>query len=364
MRHVFINARFLTQPVTGVQRYAREFARALDKLVADQHPHTQGLSFELIAPNRPIKPVPTQHIPLRQAGRLSGHAWEQLELPRFARGGFLLNLCNSAPVGKTRQMVTIHDAAVYGFPHAYSRSFRSLYKMLLPTLSRTAKHILTDSAFSKRELIRYLRVPEDKVTVVYLGKEHVFAEEADNGIFAKHGVGDRPFLLAVSSLSPNKNFAGIVRALEHLGKPDFDVVIAGGANPAVFGGRADSLPRSVKHLGYVSEGELRALYERATGFVYPSFYEGFGLPPLEAMACGSPVIVSDTASLPEVCGDAALYCDPHSPQDIADKIQQLMSNAELRETLRRKGLERANTFSWDTCARETLAVLERVVGEH
>ena len=358
---VFINGRFLTQTTTGVQRYARELVRTFDELAESHDPHVQNLSFELLAPNGPLEPVPTRHIPLKQVGRLSGHAWEQLELPLFARGIFLLNLCNTAPVGKIRQMVTIHDAAVYGVPQAYSKSFRSLYKTLLPTLSRTAKHILTDSEFSRRELIRYCHVSADKLTVVYLGKEHVFAHKADQRVFAKHGFGNKPFLLAVSSLNPSKNFVGLVRALEHLRNPDFDVVIAGGTNPAVFRGRTGALPASVKHLGYVSEGELRALYERATGFVYPSFYEGFGLPPLEAMACGTPVIVSNAASLPEVCGDAALYCDPHSPQDMADKIERLMSDEALREDLKQKGLARAKTFSWDTCARETLAVLEQVL---
>ena len=358
---VFINGRFLTQTTTGVQRYARELVRTFDELAESHDPHVQNLSFELLAPNGPLEPVPTRHIPLKQVGRLSGHAWEQLELPLFARGSFLLNLCNTAPVSRTRQMVTIHDAAVYAAPQAYSKTFRTLYKTLLPTLSRTAQRMVTVSEFSKRELVRYCHASEDKITVIYPGKEHVFASEADIHVFAKHGFGSKPFLLVVSSLNPSKNFAGLVRALEHLKNPAFDVVIAGGANPAVFGGGAGSFPKSVTYLGYVSEGEKRALYERATGFVHPAFYEGFGLPPLEAMACGTPVIVSHAASLPEVCGDAALYCDPHSPRDIADKIERLMSDEALREDLKQKGLARAKTFSWDTCARETLAVLEQVL---
>ena len=357
---VFINARFLTQTTTGVQRYARELVRTLNKFVGSQEECVQNFSFELLAPDKPLEPITTQHIPMRQVGRLSGHAWEQLELPRFSRNGFLLNLCNTAPVNKFQQLVVIHDAAVYAVPQAYSRPFRSLYKTLLPILSRTAESVVTVSEFSKRELVRYCHTPKDKITVVYPGKEHIFSVEADVCVLDKHQL-DKPFLLAVSSLSPNKNFAGIVRALETLDNLDFDVVIAGGANPAVFSQRASALPASVKHLGYVSESELRALYERATGFVYPSFYEGFGLPPLEAMACGCPVVVSNAASLPEVCADAALYCDPYRPEDIAAKIQRLMSDSALRERLKQKGLERAEEFSWDRCARETLAVLEQVL---
>ena len=356
---LIINGRFLTQQLTGVQRYALELVRALDGLIEKGDPAVQNLSVSLLTPPK-AKRVPLAHIPIVPVGQLRGHAWEQLELPRYARGSFLLNLCNTAPVSKTRQMVTIHDAAVYGFPQAFSRNFRTLYKTLLPTISRTTAHVLTVSAFSKRELVRYFHVPEDKITVVYLGKEHIFATASDTRVFAKHGFGNRPFLLAVSSMSPNKNFAGIVRALEHLPNPTFDVVIAGGTNPSVFSQCGGDLPGNVKHLGYVSEGELRALYERAMGFVYPSFYEGFGLPPLEAMACGCPVIVSNAASLPEVCGNAVLYCDPHSPQAIADKIERLVGDETLRNNLRQRGLARAKRFSWDKCARETLAVIERV----
>lgn len=359
MHNVFINARFLTQPVTGVQRYARELVQEMDRCIGRDGGDVT-LSLTLLAP-KGAETLPLNHISLKEIGELQGHAWEQLELPRFTRGNFLLNLCNTAPIGKRWQLVTIHDAGVYRIPHAYSRAFRTLYKILLPTVSRIATKLLTVSEFSKQDLIRYCHVLEDKVTVTYLGKEHIFSKRADVSIFAKHGIGDKPFLLAVSSMSPNKNFMGIVQALERLEETHFDVVIAGGTNPAVFSQRTSPLPSSVKHLGYVSEGELRALYEGATGFVHPAFYEGFGLPPLEAMACGCPVIVSGAASLPEVCGDAALYCDPHAPQDIADKIQQLMGDEALRHDLRQRGLERADSFTWEKCAVKTLAVVKDVL---
>ena len=124
---------------------------------------------------------------------------------------------------------------------------------------------------------------------------------------------------------------------------------------------AANLPDFVRHLGYVSDGDLKALYEAAACFVYPSFYEGFGLPPLEAMACGCPVIVSRAASLPEVCGDAALYCDPTDPRDIAKQMSDLVFDDILRARLRERGLQRAQQFSWEKCARETWAVIEEEV---
>ena len=193
--------------------------------------------------------------------------------------------------------------------------------------------------------------------MIYEGKEHVSAVAVDMKILREHGLVGRPFVLAVSSTSPNKNFRSVVRAVELLGDVDFEVVIAGGANPRVFSRSETSLPDSVKHVGYVSDGELRALYENATCFVFPSFYEGFGLPPLEAMARGCPTIASGAASMPEVCGDAALYCDPGDPADIAKQIQGVMENEDLRRDLSRKGLRRAERFSWDRCARETLDVV-------
>ncbi|HEY8370830.1 MAG TPA: glycosyltransferase family 1 protein, partial [Thermodesulfobacteriota bacterium] len=153
--------------------------------------------------------------------------------------------------------------------------------------------------------------------------------------------------------------AAAVRLLE--GR-DFHVVVAGGGNRRVYARVDDGTLGHVKYLGYVTDNELRALYDRASCFVYPSLYEGFGLPPLEAMACGCPVVASDTASLPEVCGPAALYCDPRAPQDIAAKIAAVMRSPGLRAEMRRRGFEQVRRFTWERCARMTLAVVEEAIG--
>lgn len=364
MRHekhkVTINARFLTQKVTGVQRYAIELMKALDDLISKKDPATKDYSFALLCPPGRRQELGLKNIPIKQVGRFSGHLWEQFELPFYSRGGLLINLCNAAPLIRRNQMVTVHDAAVFANPENFSFLFRTWYRVLLKGLSRVAKRIITVSLFSESELLRWCGTPESKLRVTHEGKEHALAVPADDAILRKHDLERKPFVLAVSSASPNKNFRAVIRSLELLGGVDFDVVIAGGANPKVFGASAGSLPASVKQVGYVSDGELRALYEHAACFVYPSFYEGFGLPPLEAMACGCPVIVSDAASMPEICGDAALYCDPLDPVDIAGKIRKLIDDTELRKRLRQRGLRRAASFSWSECARETLSVIKEV----
>lgn len=360
MKRIFINARFLSQVITGVQRYAVELVKALDSMIDSGVISVTEFSFVLLAPQNAKIQLELKHIEVKRVGKLKGHLWEQIELPLYTRNGLLLNLCNTGPMLKSNQIVTIHDAAVYGFPKAYSLIFRTWYKLLLKSLGIFSRRILTDSYFSRKEIMKYFGVSGEKIRVVYLGKEHIFVTDLDNSILQKHNIKSKQFVLAVSSMNPNKNFSTLVRAIEILGEGCFDIVIAGGTNPKIFGRSGRVLCDNVKYVGYISDSELRSLYEHAACFVYPSYYEGFGLPPLEAMSLGCPVIVSNITSLPEVCGDAALYCNPSNPQDIADKIKLFMENAELREDYKRKGLERIRLFSWKQCAEETWTVIKEV----
>ena len=158
-------------------------------------------------------------------------------------------------------------------------------------------------------------------------------------------------------MNPNKNFNAIIHALDYIEFKDFLLVIAGGLNFKIFNSFRLIYSEYVRYIGYVSDEELKALYINASGFVYPSLYEGFGFPPLEAMTCGCPVIVSKAASLPEVCGDAALFCDPNNPKDISSKIESIITDQKLYNELKRKGLERSNRFSWEQTAQETLAAI-------
>lgn len=347
-----VNARFLTQPVVGVQRYAVEIAKRLKVL----RPDTRFLT-----PKGVIHQELAEVLGAEVTGRLTGHAWEQLELPFIIRGGPLLSLCNTGPIFHPRQVVTLHDASPFAVPEAYSGAFRTWYGILFRSLGRSARGILTISNFSKAQLQRYVRTPERKLEVVHLGREHILATPPDPGILDRHHLRERPFLLAVGSSSPHKNFSRLVHALEKLGETSFSVVIAGGSNPKVHAAAGD-LPDSVEHAGYVSDGELRALYEHAAGFIHPAYYEGFGIPPLEAMTLGCPVLCSNAASLPEVCGAAALYFDPFDEADISAKIQRLMQDQNLQTRLRTLGSARAERFSWDRTTCEVLRFTEHALG--
>ncbi|MFM2416734.1 MAG: hypothetical protein RL385_1457, partial [Pseudomonadota bacterium] len=273
---IYINGRFLSQRLTGVQRYAREVLEALDHLLAEEPP--SGEHWEVLAPYDAKLPS-LRAIKARLVGPFRGHAWEQLSLPLAARDGLLWSFGPTGPVLTRRQVVTFHDAAVYRVPEGFSRAFRGLYRLMMPALARQCRHIMTVSHFSRDELIRVLGIPLDRITISGEGHEHVFSISSDAGVIEKHKLSDKPFVLAVSSLAPYKNFSLVLRAVELLAADQFEVVVAGGSNSHIFSrGEKSEADRGTKFVGYVSDEELRALYERASLFIFPSRYEGFGLP--------------------------------------------------------------------------------------
>ncbi len=359
--NIYVNARFLTQSVTGVQRYAIELIKQWDQLLEEETEDRHFYSITLLSPPDAIHELDLKHIKVRRIGSFGGHAWEQFFLPYYARKGLLINLCNTGPIWKRKQIATIHDTAVFDHPEAYSFLFRSLYRFIQKRLGKRAQRVLTVSQFSKSRLIANCRIKEDKITVVSLGMEHMQKLDSDQEMLNLHELVSNRYVLAVSSMNPTKNFPNIVRAIELLNKVDYQIVIAGGTNGKVFG--TTDVPHSdkLKWVGYVTDRQLKALYDGAACFIFPSMYEGFGLPPLEAMTCGAPVIVSRSASLPEVCGEATLYFDPIDPWDIAEKIDRVMASSELRQSLRVKGLRRAAQFSWNKCAKETWEAVKEVV---
>jgi glycosyltransferase involved in cell wall biosynthesis len=354
---IYINGRFLTQSMTGVQRYAFELLKALDLLIDEKVIDKNLYSFELLSPYNIIHQVKLKHIHHRKLGIFSGHLWEQFVLPYYSRNGFLLNLGNTAPLLKRKQVVTICDVSVFAVPFAYSFSFRMWYKFLFRCFRRTLKSFITISNFSKNEIVKYLEIDPHRIHVIYLGKEHIISIKSDDTILLRNNLVNVPFVLAVSSMSPHKNFSSIVRAIESLHEFNFQVLIVGGTNPKIFMSTELSISDKIIHLGYVNDAELKCLYEHAKCFIFPSFYEGFGLPPLEAMSCGCPVIVSNIPTLVELCGEAAVYCDPKDQKDIAEKIYSVFTNTNLYQSLRAKGYERVKLYSWKNCAIQTINVI-------
>jgi glycosyltransferase involved in cell wall biosynthesis len=350
---LFINGRFLAQPQTGTQRYAVELLKALDELIDSGQVDLAGVSLTILAPPEKLTPLALKHINIREIGWLKGNLWEQICLPWFARHGLLFSPCNIGPILHGYQAVTIHDASVFASPESYSRAFRWKYATTFKVLSKTAKHVITDSIFSRDELIRVTGMSPEKIQVVSLGREHILEIQADTSIFNKYQIGSKPYILAVSSNSPHKNFPRLVEAVGQLGHGNYDVVIVGGTFSKVFQTQEFTLSPFVKRIGYISDGELCALYERAACFVYPSYYEGFGLPPLEAMTLGCPAAVSKAASLPEVCGDAVDYFNPFDVPDIAQTVFRLATDPQRQEMLRQRGFVQSKLFSWKVTAAET-----------
>lgn len=359
MRHWTINGRFLTQPVTGVQRYARAIVASLDKHLAQGHPLARDLEVEIVAPPGTENDLELESIGFRKAGRGSGHLWEQIELPRVARGG-LLSLCNVGPLAARRQILCIHDVNPRLAPQSYSRAFRTLYRVLLPALGARAARVATVSQFSAEQIDHFGIAPKRKVTVIANGREHALRWSARHSA-ATQGVGGRQTILVVGSMAPHKNVAMIMGLAGDLAAAGLQLAVIGSLDARVFSSRqTGDVPANVKLLGRLADDEIAALLRDCLCLAFPSFTEGFGLPPLEAMTLGCPVVVSDRASLPEICVDAALYAPPDEPKRWLAHFIELGRNAVLREELCRRGRVAAGRFSWHKSAELYLRAMAEI----
>jgi glycosyltransferase involved in cell wall biosynthesis len=354
-----INGRFLTQSVTGVQRYGLEIVRALDGLIAAGHPLARGLDIELLMPRGDAAVPALAAIPSRQAGRLTGQAWEQLDLPRYAQGA-ILSLCNTSTLARHKQIVCIHDTSVWDYPASYTAPFRLCYKTLLPLLGCRAAALATVSHYSAAQLARHGVTARHEPTVIPNGHEHVLRwPRTGTGAAAPAGA---DFALVIGSLAPHKNLQMVLRLAELLRGSSITIAVAGAVDAAVFNRTELGGSGNVVWLGRLSDSELAGLLREALCLLFPSFVEGFGLPPLEAMAIGCPVIASDRASLPEVCGGAALYAPPDAPQAWHAALTRLRDNPRLRQSLIAKGHAQATRFSWQGSAEAYLGLMARLDG--
>jgi glycosyltransferase involved in cell wall biosynthesis len=264
-----------------------------------------------------------------------------------------------------RSVITIHDLAFLLYPHFLTKESARYYGHIDEAV-RWTDHIIAVSHSTKRDTVQHLGVPEDKITVVHEAANPIFRpvdrEKAREEVRNRHGV-DAPFALFVSTVEPRKNVPTLLRALWQLiecYKEDIHLVLAGGKGWLYEDTFAvvDELEMDsrVHFVGRVTSEELLFLYNAAELLAHPAFYEGFGLPPLEAMACGLPVIVSNVASLPEVVGDAGLLIDPHDVDELTVAMWRTLNDADLRQEMVDKGQRQAAQFSWERAARETLEI--------
>lgn len=354
MLELAINGRFLRRRPSGVDRFALETIRALDALLHRDDEALRETRVTLLVPADAEPPQGLSRVGIERFGRLKGQAWEQIELPWRLRGRLLLNLCNTAPLLPRRQAVVIHDAATVRMPEAFTPAFRAVYAALMPRLGRRADHLLTVSEFSRGELQSAWGIDRDRVTVLVEGAEHILREDADPEVIDRERLPRGGYVLAVGNLAPYKNLGTLLRATTLGGPLPVKTVLVGGSSSRIFRDAGLALPPGVRLTGYVSDAQLRALYESAACFVFPSRYEGFGLPPLEAMACGCPVIASDAASIPEVCGDAALSFDCDDPAALRAQLDRLLGDPALQAALAEAGRRRAATYTWERAARGLL----------
>jgi glycosyltransferase involved in cell wall biosynthesis len=359
MPAVFLNGRFLSQPVTGVQRFSMEMASAIDRLVSrDEWPETAILTPPLAGPGgHHCGAVPYRRLGLRNVGRTRGHWWEQTELPAAARGGVLVSLGNTAPLlGGRRQVVVIHDAGVFDTPESYSLRFRTWYKALQRGLIRTGVRIATVSRFSRDRIAARFGLDPELIAVTYEGADHILRVPADTDVLKRHQLRPREFALVVSSRAAHKNLDALREAAAVLARRNMTIAVAGEFYPGVFR-RSAGIGFTGCSLGRVTDAELRALYESAACLLFPSRYEGFGLPPVEAMACGCPVLASSGGAVEEICGDTALYFTNGGARAITDAVERLLDEKGLAEALRTGGPARAAALSWEASARKLGAVV-------
>jgi glycosyltransferase involved in cell wall biosynthesis len=267
------------------------------------------------------------------------------------------------PLGLSmRRVVTIHDVIHLRFPEYFSQVQRAYARMMIGHACRAADAVIVDSQFAEKELARFIPCPPEKIHVIHLGVSGDFspAEGSSSSVQfrRKYSIVGR-YLLYVGSLKPHKNVSALIRSFSTLrDSTDVQIVCVGERLEDNASLRALCLSTGigdrVRSLGWLPEPDLIAAYRAATAVVLPSLYEGFGFPVLEAMACGTPVIGSNAASIPEVMGDAGILFDPSVDRDLAGALRLVLDDSSLRDTLREKGLRRAKLFTWSRCAEGTL----------
>ena len=364
---IAVNASLLDDRPTGLGVYTWQMIVSLSKVCSAEELTIYTSVPEIFAPVvggsrlRRISPrLQPRHGPAAAAARL---AWTQTVFPVTARGNDVLYNPTHHGVLWRRgaQIVTVHDLLPLRFPSQY-RMQHVYFKTVLPRLLKSASAVVADSEHTRMDIHRFHGTPLQKIRVVHCGVDHIkFRPTRDVDVKERYGL--ERYVLAVGASYPHKN---VIRALGAFARakrslPDLQFALIAGPSDYLEDVKryvVDAGLTDVKVLGYVDHHDLPRLYASAAAFIYPSLYEGFGLPPLEAMVHGCPAIVSRASSLPEVCGVAAYYIDPLDVDDMARAITTVVQNRGLQDDLRVKGARRAALFTWDNAAKQLYALLQ------
>jgi glycosyltransferase involved in cell wall biosynthesis len=333
-----VNLRTLGYHITGVQRYLLSLLPHLPEELGS------------VRPRRALQGI-------------KGHIWEQFYLPTQLKNRLLWSPGNTGPLGVSRQVVTVHDTSALDHPEWFERKFAIWYSALLPRLIRKVRAIITVSQFSKERILEFTRVPSERVHVVHNGVDqrfHPIDSTTVKKVTADLGL-TSPYVLFVGSLEPRKNLKILLDVWRQDSFAGTTLAVVGTTGHLFQQFQLDSMPPGVRFLGRVEDDLLPALYSGAAAFVYGSIYEGFGLPPLEGLACGCPVVVSDIPPHREVCGQAAVYFDPYDRADLSHKLHEVLRLSEVeRGSVANQAIQRASLYPWDTAAAKTWQIL----GEH
>jgi len=353
--NICVNARFLTQPLVGMPRYAYNIVKRLPftRLITPESPRLAYSSL----PSSQIYVLP--HL-------LKSHLWEQFVLPNVIPNGDVL--WTPAAIGPFRSschVLSIPDVSIIEHPEWYSQAYALWYNFLLPHVARRARKIITISNFSKERIIETLSIPEQNIIITYPGVDNTFYPQSSDifqQVLQEYNI-NNPYILAVGAIATRKNFSKLLEAwnfIANLRKDIWLVIVGEKGLPYFSTSSTGKLPPRTLHLTGVDDEHLVCLYNGALAFVYPSLYEGFGLPVLEAMACGTPVVTSDVSSLPEVAGTNAIMVNPYDIDSIIQGILQIIDSEYLRKELSLKGLDWVKHFSWDKTAALTWKILQDV----
>ncbi len=360
---IIINGRFLTQKMTGVQRYAFQLIKEIDSLIEKEEIDKKKFQFKIFAPKNIIHKLKLKHIPIRKIGFLKGHFWEQLELPFYVKNKPLICLGNTAPLISLflnkKMIVTIHDLGFKYFPENYRFLFRTFYSIIIPIILKYAWTIITVSESEKRLILKRYPFVKNKIFAIPQGG---FIETS----LTPTEIEEKNYLLYIGSLSKKKNLINFLLSFEIIVNKNIPLKAIIIASEGKIFERVNiklkpEIKERIKFINKVKDQELISYYKNAFCLVFPSLHEGAGIPPIEAMSCGCPVLCSDIPVLRERCNEAVIYFNPYSPEDIAEKIIFLFENPKLREELIKRGYERAKIFKWEDTAKRTIKLLERLI---
>ena len=341
MSKIIINGRFLIHRVTGVERYARELVSALDKLVSPDE-------IEMAVPPETEETPEYQNIGVHRIGRLRNQLWEHISFPAYVKkkNAVALNLCNVAPLSRP-DLVVVHDIKPVIHPEYYSKMFVLWYRILYRNEMGRARYILTGTRFAAKEIIRHYHVNPRRIILIPEGREHFERITYDEGTLGRYGLKAGEFYFSLGSRDPGKNLTWILKTAQ--ADPGRVYAVAGNVNSQVFSDvNTENVPANVHFLGYVSDEEAKTLMRDCRAFLFPTFYEGFGMPPLEALSAGCRCIaVSDIPVMHEIFKDQAVYVDPFCPEAAAYKP---VSNPE--SVLSR--------YSWEKSARRLLSLIRSI----